>query len=195
MKIEDLASVQTGYQFRGKVQPEIQGSHAVIQVKDLNPHGLGNPETLVRITPKGDANRYAVNRGDVLFLSRGKRNVSLPITKTYANTIATSYFFIIRPDPSVVLPEYLAWYLNQPPAQTYFKRLARGSRMLLISKAVLQATPIQLPAIEIQQSVVKAHQLFQKERQILHEIGERRVALMRAICLKAALPVTTELTV
>ena len=35
-RIKDLATIQTGYQFRGKIEPVEDGTHRVIQPKDID---------------------------------------------------------------------------------------------------------------------------------------------------------------
>lgn len=37
-----------------------------------------------------------MNKGDVLFLARGHRNYAIPLKNSLENTIAASYFFILR---------------------------------------------------------------------------------------------------
>ena len=49
-----------------------------------------------------------------------------------------------------LLPEYLAWWLNQEPSQRYFEQNAEGSQVKSIRRSVLAETPLALPALRQQ---------------------------------------------
>jgi restriction endonuclease S subunit len=186
LKLKDIAEVQTGYQFRGKVEPDPTGTHKVIQIRDFD-DGLNlKVAGLYAVTPKGDATRYAVSRGDVLFLSRGHRNYALPIKDSLQNTIVASYFFILRIKTKNVLPEYLAWYINQAPVQEYLHIMARqGTHMPLIPLSAFSDLEVELPGIETQKIIIKIGRLLEKEKELMGELQEKRLAIIKTICLKA----------
>ena len=83
-------------------------------------------------------------------------------------------------------PEYLAWYINQTPAQNFIQSHARGSGILLMPKKDFQEMEIDLPPLETQHSIVKLDRLQQKEKRLLQELAEKRSQLIQAVCLKAA---------
>ena len=90
MKLGRVADVQLGYQHREKVSHVEHGSHRLIQGKDfvrteLLSGGSDEPAgwrvstlELDRVTPKGDATRYRLQPGDLLFVSRGTTNIAVP---------------------------------------------------------------------------------------------------------------------
>ena len=115
MKLKDVAEIQIGYQHRDKSHPittDSASTHRIIQIKDLDlEERFKNevierggsapymwPDNLYQVTPAGDAERYLVSQGDVLFLSRGQRTYAVPILQTLENTVASYYFYILRPD-------------------------------------------------------------------------------------------------
>ncbi len=145
--LRDIAEIQIGYQHRDKGHPITTGStgtHRIIQIKDLDLEepfkreviGRGGSapyvwlDNLYQVTPAGDAERYLVSQGDVLFLSRGQRTYAVPVLQALENTVASYYFYILRPDPDRIDPEYLAWFINQPTAQACLE--PRSSRNLLL---------------------------------------------------------------
>ena len=142
-RIKDIAGITIGYQHRGKIEQSSTGSHQIIQVKDVdredrfvdqfevpaeNRLWLGN---LYRVTPKSEAEQYAVREGDVLFLSRGSRYFAIPMVRPYVEPfppswdgiIAAYYFYILRMRQNNVLPEYLAWALNEKRTQAAMEGL------------------------------------------------------------------------
>ena len=186
MKIKDIAKIQIGYQSRGRIAPDPKGTHQVIQIKDVDSENRLDSTDLYRVPPEGAVNRYLVDQGDVLFLSRGKANPAIPITEPLENTIATSYFYILKLETDKVLSEYLAWYINQPPGQNFLQSRARGSGMLMIPKKDFIEMDVDVPSMEIQKAIVRLDGLQRKEGRLLRELEIKRSLLIQAVCLKAA---------
>jgi len=77
-KLKDIVDIRTGYQFRGKVEPTTEASGIpFIQIKDVGPDFGLDPSDVycvnVDIKTSRDKviEKYGVETGDVLFLSRG----------------------------------------------------------------------------------------------------------------------------
>ena len=186
--LKQLAQVQIGYQPRGRIVPDPKGVCLIIQIKDLDDQCALRTEGFYRITPEGaNHERYQVNRGDVLFLSRGNRNFATAVDVNLQNTIAAGYFFILKLTGAAVLPEYLAWYINSAPAQQFIQNVARrGTYMPIVPKSALEALEVDVPPIHTQQTIVELERLSKRERSLLQKLEERRGELIRAFCLEAA---------
>ncbi len=186
-KIKDIAEIQIGYQFRGRVEADPQGTHKVIQIRDLDELPFLKTENLQAVRLKGDTDRYLVNENDVLFLSRGHKNYAIPINIPLKNTVAASYFFILRINQDKILPEYLAWYLNQAPAQEYLHSIARrGTHIPLVPLSIFNDLTVDVPDIETQKRIVEVSRLSEKENYLTMQLQEKRSQLIKAACLKAA---------
>lgn len=186
MKLRDIAKIQIGYQFRAKVENTPDGDLHVIQIKDIDDDNLLNTEDLYKVKIDKFSEKYLVDKGDILFLSRGTRNFATPINVHLHNTIAISYFYIIRLKKPRIIPEYLAWYINQQPAQNYIKSHARGSGILLIPKADFEQLKVSVPPVEVQKTIIKLDNLRREEEYLIDSLKEKRDHLVRSICLKAA---------
>ena len=187
IKITDIADIQLGYQFRKKIESADNGTNWVVQIRDFDENHILNKEYLSRVMIDKPVEQYLINKGDVLFLSRGHRNWAAPIVDDLAATIAVSHFFVIRPKQHNVLSEYLAWYINKTPAQEYLHNIARrGTHMPLIPLSAFLGLIVALPDIETQKKIVEVSSLMEKEKQILFALQEKRSQLINAICLKAA---------
>lgn len=185
-KITEIADIQLGYQFRKKIEPTDNGTHRVIQIRDFDENHILNKEYLSRVMIDKSVEQYLINKGDVLFLSRGHRNWAASIVDDLTATIAVSHFFVIKPKQQNVLPEYLAWYINQTPAQEYLHNIARrGTHMPLIPLSTFLELPIALPDIETQRKIVELSRLLEKEKNLLLSLQEKRSQLINTICLKA----------
>ena len=203
MKLKDVAEIQIGYQHRDKSHPittDSASTHRIIQIKDLDlEERFKNevierggsapymwPDNLYQVTPAGDAERYLVSQGDVLFLSRGQRTYAVPILQTLENTVASYYFYILRPDAARVTPEYLAWFINQPATQACLERLQRGSHIKIIPKSAFAELEVILPPLATQRAIVALERLRQKEASTMSRLVQARKRLVNGLALRAA---------
>jgi restriction endonuclease S subunit len=203
MKLRDIAEIQIGYQHRDKGHPINMGStgtHRIIQIKDLDLEeqsrreviGRGGSapyvwlDNLYQVTPAGDAGRYLVSQGDVLFLSRGQRTYAVPVLQALENTVASYYFYILRPDADHIAPEYLAWFINQPTAQACLERLQRGSYIKIIPKSAFEELEVVLPPLATQRAIVELERLRQREAYIMSRLVQARKRLVNGLALRAA---------
>ena len=187
-KIKDIADIQLGYQFRKKIEPERDGTLQVIQIRDFDENQTLNQEGLCRVTIGQLYDKYLVHKNDILFLARGHRNFAVPVINSIEGTIASSHFFILKIKSEKIIPEYLAWFINQSPAQGYLHNLARrGTHMPIIPKLVFEDLRIHIPDIKAQKKIVKLNSLIDKERTLLNNLREKRTLLIRSLCLKAVM--------
>lgn len=186
VKISDIAEIQIGYQFREKIDQASDGTHQVIQVKDINErrdHQL-IPSSLYRVTPDRDTSKYEVSNGDVIFLSKGRRNYATHIDGLHnQKTIVPGYFFILKIKNSGILPEFLTWSINQQPAQGYLQTVTRGTGIPFIRKDDFADLMIHIPTMEIQRNIVELHKLSLKESALLYQLRIKHEELVRTICI------------
>ena len=152
--IADIGSLLSGYHFRGGVNHVADGRYAVLQAKDVDDSLHFDSERLVRVNLDADPERYLVRQGDVIFLSRGLRPWALAIGELIGDTIVPSSFYILRTDPHLVRPYYLAWFLNHPNTQATLSEMAKGSNIPFISMRDFGAFQVQVPTISIQSKIV-----------------------------------------
>jgi restriction endonuclease S subunit len=184
IQIKNIVEIQHGYQLAGSLKPDPNGSHAIIQIKDIR-QNPGDYSQLDRINPERNPELYQVSKGDVLFLSRGHKLFAAAIDQDLKNTIVSGYFFILRLKTDNVLPEYLAWYINQNQFQSDMSTYVKGSHMPLISKSDFQELEINIPPIEMQKKIVELARLTEKEKYLVESIQKKRQQLINTILLKA----------
>lgn len=182
--LKDLATVHSGYSFREAIEPDANGQFQVIQIKDITANNRLSDDNLLRTNVKNLKENYLVRKNDILFISRGTRRQAVAITDELENTIAGNQFFIITLNPNAdVIPEYLAWYINQQSGQKYLDQQSRGSNVLLVTKDTLEDMPIKLLDIELQKKIVYIYQLSLKEQDLLEQLKEKRKKLIDVILL------------
>lgn len=186
MRIDKIADIQVGFQFRERVQPDPDGRIGVIQIKDIPDRRRLTTDTIDRLTLNKPHEAYLVRRGDVLFLSRGHKQFAVAIETDLDDTIASGYFYILRIDPAQILPAYLAWYLNQQPMQDQYKQLAKGTHMPFVSMAEFRELEVPIPPLAIQDRIVVLAALADQEQSLLTQLAEKRAHLVQSISLTAA---------
>jgi len=185
-KITEIADVQIGYQFRKKIELDDHGTNRVIQIRDFDENHTLNKEGLSRVRIDKPIEQYLIHRGDVLFLSRGHRNWAAPIIDELQNTVAAGHFFVIKVRNEIILPEYLAWYINQSPAQEYLHNIARrGTHMPLVTLSAFKGLTVEVPDMTTQHRIVELSRLMEREKKLLAELQEKRLLLITAISLQA----------
>ena len=190
MKVSHIAEISSGYQFRGRVQPDAAGNVAVLQVKDLKDGDMLpriDRAALATVHFEKDPSKYLLEPGDVLFLSRGHRVFAAAIGDVPANVIIPNYFYRLRPKRSAgsVLPEYLAWYLNSPKAQAQIKLVHAGSHMPVVALNDFNDLLIEVPPVAVQKSIVAVASLARREQQLLRELLELKQRLIDHVCVLA----------
>lgn len=204
-KLGEIAEIAIGYQHREKVSHVEHGTHRLIQGKDIvRSEELVDgsddqsgwrvlTQELDQVTPKGDASRYRIQPGDLLFVSRGTNNIAVPLVEPFITPMPFDWsalipayvFYILRPDRQRVLPEYLAWFINQPPTQAYLARHSRGTLVKLLPKSVFEELELPVPPLEKQQIIVELERLRTREEFLLKKLADARRRLIQQTCLAA----------
>jgi hypothetical protein len=182
-RICEIAEVTSGYPFREKIESQFGSTVSVLQIKDVV-EDQGIQESGLATVQVRNAEPYLVSEGDVIFLSRGHRRFAKAIRAPLRNTIATGYFFILRPDPSQILSGFLSWTINQEQFQETLRPLIRGSNVPFVSKSDFQEIKIEVPSFEVQTRILGLQSLCVREKQITERLNLKRQQLIDAISRK-----------
>ncbi|EXL08884.1 restriction endonuclease subunit S [Aquamicrobium defluvii] len=167
MRLADACTIHTGYTARGRLEPTVAGGVLAIQLRDISPEGLVDPERLTRVQLEDVADRYFVRAGDIVFRSRGERNTASALDERLKEpALAVLPLMVLRPNLDVVTPEFLAWAINQPPAQRHFDVAARGTNIRMIPRSSLDDLELDVPDIGTQRRIVAVDALAEREREL-----------------------------
>lgn len=181
-ELKALVDVRQGHPFRGAITETPGGSVAVIQMKDVSPAGLKSCDELIRTEIRGRKEPDWLQDGDILFTARGASNYACVVTGLPDRTVCTPHLYVLRlKRHGQVLPEFLAWQLNQWPVQRYLAQAAEGSAQLSIRKPVLEAVPIKVPPMAKQQAIVALAKLATAEQHVLQSLLRNREMELAAI--------------
>lgn len=177
-RLKDLSTIRPGYHLRGKLRPLPDGNLAIVQMSDIQPDGSISYSNLTRISADKVNPEYLIKSGDVLLTNRGHNNEGVLIETEVTDTVAASHFYRIRLEGPALRPEFLVWYLNQPTAQRELSRFKKSSSIPLLSREGVEALPIPVPPIEVQERIAATGALLQQEMEIMQKLGELRSKLI-----------------
>ncbi|MBA3016527.1 MAG: restriction endonuclease subunit S [Proteobacteria bacterium] len=182
-KLASLASISGGYSFRGAVPEVAGGPLRVVQMKDVCTDGTLSWETTLRAEmPKSRRPLNLLQQDDVLVLSRGLRYSATHVNSIPGPALCTLHFFLIRANKgSPLAMDFLAWQINQDPAQRYLIQNAEGSAQRSIRRSVLEDLLIVLPPIEIQRLVVELDRQAKAERDKLQTLIDNRTKQLKLL--------------
>ncbi len=187
MLLPDVCTIHSGYTARGRLEDTDDGGVLTIQLGDISADGIIHPERLTRVQLEGLPDRYFVRTGDVVFRSRGERNTASVLDDRLREpALAVLPLLVLRPKIDVVMPEYLAWAINQPPAQRHFDLAARGTNIRMIPRSSLDDLNLEIPDIETQAKIVAIDALAEQERALALLVAETRRRMLSMILVERA---------
>ena len=172
-RIAECAEVLPGYALKARAVHEPEGTFQVVMAKhipDCMPYRYIKEHEL-RMTPKGSPENYRVQKGDVLFISRGVRNCAAVVELVPERTIASATFYILRTHPGVD-PAYLAWCLNQPPTQAQIGQIRTGAGTPIVQRNVLGGIQIPVPPLKEQKRLAELGALMAEELKLRKRLVE-----------------------
>lgn len=145
--------------------------------------------SLVRVTLPTKRSPELLAEGDVIFTTRGRRNCALALDDMPGAAVCSPHFFVLRPhEPTRLLPAFLAWQINQKPAQEYLQQAATGSHILNITRAAIDGLPIAIPPIKVQQAILDLAEAVSGERETMRALIDNRQRELDAIAAHILTP-------
>jgi len=185
--LEALAGFRVGYPFREAIGPVAGGTVAVVQMKDVSPTGALDWGKVVRTELKGRREPDWLASGDVLLVARGSRYYAAALEAVPDRSVCGPHLYHLRlKHGSGVLPGFLAWQVNQPPVQRLLRQAAEGTNQLSIRRAELEALPISVPSIAVQERIVGLTRAAASERALLDRLILNRERQMSALAFALA---------
>jgi restriction endonuclease S subunit len=178
--IQEIADIRFGLY----VQPDSSGDVAYLQLRQFNDEGrlLSRANDFINITNKTEA--HLLTDGDVLFVGKGNRLFSWCYRVTEGSAIASSIFFVLRPDLKIIHPEYMAAFLNAPQSKAAFQQLGSGTNIFSIRKSELGAFQIPIPPMQQQKRIAALAELHQQEIDLAQQLMLQKQHLYTAIISK-----------
>jgi len=180
--LADCAAVLPGFSVRGRLQHDNRAAHQVVLTKHLTegvPYSYRD-EDKFRIEPGRETANYELRAGDVLFMSRGSRNLAWVVKDVPDPSIAPVSFYILRPTDGTD-SRYLAWYLNQPPAQGAIDQIRTGAGTPIVQRKAFERLEVVVPPAAIQRHIAELSELMARERDLRRRLSEATERAQAAI--------------
>jgi restriction endonuclease S subunit len=185
--LSDLAAISAGHPIRGSAEDLPSGDVALLQMRDIENDLSISWHLAIQIEVPGKRSPNYLRPSDLVFTSRGTRNLAVLIDEDVPMAICAPNLFVIRVgDDGVCLPEYLAWFMNQRPAQAYFQRAATGTNILNIRREVVEQLVVPVPSLSQQSAIVELDNTARRERELLRSLITNREQQMEALALGLA---------
>ena len=168
-----IAGIRMGVTLRGRdaTRPVPTGSCQLVRIGDISQDGTWLNDQFARIEPNDPVkDEQFLRPGDVLFPNRGTRTTAIAWLLDLPRTLVGAQFFILRPDPTKVLPEYLAWSLRTEEAARHFEGRRKGTYVQIIERSDLAELEMPLPALAVQQKIVDIANLALTERTLTERL-------------------------
>lgn len=120
-----------------------------------------------------------LKNGYILFPSKGVNHHSAVVRNLEGEAIASHSFFVIKlKDNDTIIPEYVAWYLNQDKTQAILKQSEVGVTVPSIPRKALEEIDIFLPPLNVQQLIVETVNLMVQEQALTYKLLEQKELLI-----------------
>jgi len=151
--LHQFAAIYSGYTYRSQPMEEPKGEYIFLQPRDINlaTYAL-NVDSALRTNDFPGPQKYLLEKGDVLIVSKGKNSPAVVFDSASKNVVASSAFVIVRAIPEQLNPYYLAWYLGQTDTQNYFLSRKSGTTVLNLPIEAIKNMEIPLPSINRQET-------------------------------------------
>ncbi len=183
IRIKDCAEVLPGFSAKGAIVDEPGGAVQVITAQHLT---RGEPyrymeEHRTRITPPRSTEKYLLEPGDILFMSRGANNYAVLLENFPQPAIAPLTFFVLKPKRNVIMPAYLNWCLDQDIVKLKLNVMRTGAGTPMIPRKEFAEIEILLPAMTVQQRIAELAGFQVREKALLRQSFEETERLQRLI--------------
>jgi len=155
-----------------------------LQVRQFDDSGnlIANPDTFLKEDIKSTS--QLLNDGDIIFAGKGNNNFAWGYHNEYGPAIASSTFFVITPDKSKVLPEFLVAYINHSKSQSYFQQFGLGTNIKSIRKDELGEFIVPILPLLLQAKIAAMYNLNNMEINLTLQLLRKKNELYETVINK-----------
>lgn len=185
-RLEEIANFASSHTFRSRLEHDPNGNVYVLQLRDVR---LGKNIDWKKVLRIKDVpgEKHLLEPSDLLFSMRGSNYSAFFLAEVREPTVASSQFFRMRIKvavPRLILPEFLAWQLNQKPAKDYYAAKETGSTIRSIRMSEIRAMQIVIPTIERQRELLNLGERIMEHNMLLDNIVSHNQSILDAVAEK-----------
>ena len=175
--LSEIVNIKTGHSFRGTVKRVVGGGAYAIQARDITMLGEFTLNTVIETEFRGKREPDWIKKGDVIFISKGWRTTACYIEQDWENLTSVSSLYILRAKPEWqdhINMEFIAWLINQPPAQKQIRRNAEGVGHVNVRKQTLGELVVGVPPLDKQDIIAKLYKDSVSEQKLITQLIHNR---------------------
>lgn len=170
-RLSALINLQTGIY----TKPQPNGQVYYVQAR----HFDENKEFISSVKPDLELDikleKHYLQIGDVLVAAKGANHFAIAYKGIIKPAVASSMFIVLRiKNKKILLPEFLAWFINNPTTQSILAANEKGTSIPSINKGDLEALEISLPSLQKQQSILQIQSLRKQEVSLQKQMDDLR---------------------
>jgi hypothetical protein len=175
-RIADIAEIRLGTSFRERVLHEPAGKFLVVQGKDVGADGSLVLDGMARVSNvPGKGAPDILSGGELVFQTRGVSYRAASVPDAAPPMVAAGSLFILRPDTSRLVADYLVFFLNLHTTQALLRQLATGSTIPNLRRAAIEQLEVPLPSLADQQKLVAVGRLVRQQADIEARLNHLRM--------------------
>lgn len=179
--LAEVAEIAAGHPLRSGVDEFPAGETGVIQMRNVDPEVGVDWGSVSRIELPPARRIEFLSQGDVIFSTRGARTYAVALGAAPFPAVCSPHFFVLRIRRPAVEPRFVAWQINQAPAQEYLQREATGSHILNIRREVIERLEIVIPSLARQAAIIAFAEEAAREKRLLSALIENRQQQINAL--------------
>ena len=156
-KLANIANIQTGpYGSQLHKEDYVDAGTRIVTVEHLGQRKLSNKN--VPFVSESDAHRlskYSLEQGDIVFSRVGSVDRCSQVSENEAGWLFSGRCLRVRPNDSMIDPDYLYYFLTLPKTQEFIRAIAVGATMPSINTSLLGEVDIDLPPLSEQVGIAK----------------------------------------
>jgi hypothetical protein len=181
VKLGRVAEIAAGHSLRMGVDEFPKGDTGVIQMRNVDPETGVDWAGVLRVDLPPGRRIDFLQCGDVIFSTRGARTYAVALGEAPFPAVCSPHFFVLRVRGRAIEPKFLAWQINQAPAQEYLQREATGSHILNIRREVIERLEVAVPTLARQAAIIALAEAAAREKRLLSALIENRRQQMNAL--------------
>ncbi len=178
IKLKEIANIRLGYSLQRPPLARLEGNIRIIQPKDIDEFDCIDFSDVWSTTISPNPAKHFINDSEILLISRGKFRAVVYKPPIGQNFAASSSFLRIILNSSVVIPEYIATYLNSFSGYRELTRMHSCSFGInVINADELKNLKIPMPSLSKQKKIAE----LSNERLNMRKLQKKHTILLDKI--------------
>jgi restriction endonuclease S subunit len=181
LELREISQVLSGV----SIKETSDGSARVMRLADLSDLKVGRTPTLATGDAPAVARALTIDDGDLIVGARGAATDVYVANEAIVGAFISLDLYLVRPNPQLVNPHYLAAFLELPSTQALFTGGKQGTGLSRLAKVTLEGTEIPLPPMHKQRLIAELSQTFRSEAALLTRLADLNSTLGREAVARA----------